>query len=395
MNPSAQGWITKFGSLVKTEKTPYANHKELYQELLQNGFIYGIHLNISGFIPSEHQLSEDEVAKINLLTALYFAYHFETQNSDFEVFVETVFTYYQKMELGSISFLSKILSGTKTVSQLEKLLDSRIYLNGNVFNKAIGNSLTNSLLYVDVLVFQAYLRKTPNLEQHARILEYIIINLANHALYSKQAKENDLKLIQLLEASLSYVDHSSTRFQGSYLQMIPENLSTLEKDYLLDFACLAVWEDAHIDPTESAFIATLLGPLQKTEMDAQTAFKNVQQFFKKNRDSIPYLKDTNLASKFYEGMTKNVGKLILRNSKRLKKELSESRELVSLLAKSTIKDLDAEERKKIQMQLIDIFKSIPSLAIFMLPGGAVLLPIFIKLIPKLLPSAFDDNRVEE
>ena len=44
---------------------------------------------------------------------------------------------------------------------------------------------------------------------------------------------------------------------------------------------------------------------------------------------------------------------------------------------------------------MDIIKAIPSLAIFMLPGGAILLPIFIKFIPKLLPSAFDENRIEE
>ncbi len=44
---------------------------------------------------------------------------------------------------------------------------------------------------------------------------------------------------------------------------------------------------------------------------------------------------------------------------------------------------------------MDVFKSIPSLAIFLLPGGAVLLPIFIKLIPALLPSSFDENRVDK
>jgi hypothetical protein len=63
------------------------------------------------------------------------------------------------------------------------------------------------------------------------------------------------------------------------------------------------------------------------------------------------------------------------------------------MTKSTHTDLTAQEKKKIQEQLLDIFKSIPSLAIFILPGGAILLPIFIKLIPKLLPSAFDDNRI--
>jgi hypothetical protein len=93
-------------------------------------------------------------------------------------------------------------------------------------------------------------------------------------------------------------------------------------------------------------------------------------------------------------MAKVVNKLILRNSKRLQKELSESKELVTLLSQSTVRDLSVEEKKKVQKYLLDIFKSIPSLAIFILPGGAVLLPIFIKLIPKLLPSSFDDNRVD-
>ena len=134
---------------------------------------------------------------------------------------------------------------------------------------------------------------------------------------------------------------------------------------------------------------------KKNEIEIKVALENVVNFFNKNKEKIPYLKDANLASKFYEGMTKNVSKLILRNSKRLKKELSESRELMSLLTKAATHDLTLEERKKVQQQLLDIFKTIPSLAIFMLPGGAVLLPIFIKLIPKLLPSAFDDNRIED
>lgn len=395
MNPSAPGWINKFGSLLKTKEVPYASFKELYLELLDNGFVYGIHLAIPSFIPTEHKLSEDEIAKINLLAGLYFSYQFETGNSDFELFVDTVFAYYKEMEVGRVSFLNKILSGNKTIAQLEKLLESRIYLNGNVFNKAFGNSLTNSLLYVDVLIFSAYLSNTKSLTKHAQVLEYITINIAYHALYSKQRNDNDLKLMQLLESSLSYVDLNETKFEGSYLQMIPENLSECEKDYLLDFACLTVWEDAILDHSESEFIFTISKALNKTEIEAKNALENVIGFFKKNHQNIAYLQDTNLASKFYDGMNKNVSKLILRNSKRLKKELSESRELVQLLAKSTTKDLDAEERKKIQSQLLDIFKSIPSLAIFMLPGGAVLLPIFIKLIPKLLPSAFDDNRVEE
>ena len=79
----------------------------------------------------------------------------------------------------------------------------------------------------------------------------------------------------------------------------------------------------------------------------------------------------------------------------VQKELIESKELMVLLTKSTSRALTDEEQKKVQDQLLDIIKSIPSLAIFLLPGGAILLPMFVKFIPKLLPSAFDDNRVED
>src|SRR5690606_40386414 len=88
-------------------------------------------------------------------------------------------------------------------------------------------------------------------------------------------------------------------------------------------------------------------------------------------------------------------KLINRNSKRLLTELRESKELMLLLTKSTKRNLTEAEQKKVHDQLLDIIKSIPSLAIFLLPGGAILLPLFVKFIPKLLPSSFDENRIEE
>ncbi len=393
MNPSAPGWITKYGSLLVGNVTTYSSFDELYQEHLEHGFVYGIHLKPPHFIQPEHELGEDEIAKINLLNTLYFCFYFEKGSSNFEEFVSTVFNFYQELDVGKISFLNKIMAGNKTVSQLEKLIDSRIYPNGSVFRKALGSSITNSLLYIDVLAFRSYLSKVGNVKGKAQFLEYVTLSLAYQALNSKQAKEHDEKLIQLLKASLSYVDVDETDFIGNYPEILRQDFSRCEADFLLDFSCLAVWEDNTLDPTESRFIFSIANHLGKTKLEGQKSLQNVTRFFTQNLEKISYLKETNLASKFYEGMTKNVSKLILRNSRRLKKELSESKELVQLLAKSTTKDLDDEERKKIQAQLLDVFKSIPSLAIFLLPGGAVLLPIFIKLIPKLLPSAFDDNRV--
>ena len=107
------------------------------------------------------------------------------------------------------------------------------------------------------------------------------------------------------------------------------------------------------------------------------------------------LSSKNIVQSFYDNSSLIVSKLISRNSKRLYKELKESKDLVMLLSQSTVRDLNEEEQKQMQEQLLDLLKSIPSLAIFMLPGGAILLPLFIKFIPKLLPSAFDENRIND
>lgn len=86
-----------------------------------------------------------------------------------------------------------------------------------------------------------------------------------------------------------------------------------------------------------------------------------------------------------------VKELLQRNKVRLQKELEQSKEAMRLIRKSTHSSLTEEERELIKIQLLDICKAIPAFAIFMLPGGALLLPIVIKLIPDILPSAFRED----
>lgn len=87
---------------------------------------------------------------------------------------------------------------------------------------------------------------------------------------------------------------------------------------------------------------------------------------------------------------------IQKNKKRLFKELQESKELVVLLRKSTFNKLTDEEKEKVKKQLLDICRAIPAFTVFMLPGGALLLPLLIKAIPEMLPSAFrEDDETDE
>lgn len=395
MNPSSLGWIDKFGYLVKDETNTYRDFSDLYEALKSTGFVYGMNIQIPRFITPEHKLSEDEKAKINILAALYFTFRFEDNNPDFESFLTKVFQFYQDLGLNRISFLTKLFTGSKTSTQLEKLIDSRVYLEDNVISKTFNSIITNSLLYIDILTFKRYLKVSEGIEEYAESLEYIAMNIIYHALNSKEKNKSDNKLAHLFEASLTYIDSNSQTYDRSYREKILTDFSPIENQYFLDIASLTIWEDHSVNHLESEFIYNIGKDLGFDENKISEALQEVAAFFDKNSEIIPYLKDHNLAFKFYESMSKVVNKLILRNSKRLQKELSESKELVALISKSTIKDLSAKEKKKVQNHLLDIFKSVPSLAIFMLPGGAVLLPIFIKLIPKLLPSSFDDNRVDE
>ena len=395
MNPSSSGWINKFGEIISDNDAGYANFQELYEDLKKVGFVYGINIKAPRYIVTKHKLSEDEKAKINLLAALYHTYTLENSALNFEAFLKLLFQFYNDLGIGQISFFNKILTGSKTSAQLEKLIDSRVYLEDNLISKTFNSIITNSLLFIDILTFKRYLANAKNIQLYAQKLEYFAINITYQALNSKEKKKNDERLAQLFEASLTFIDTDDSLVDSSYREKLVNNFSSWENQYFLDIACLTVWEDHLLEQNESHFIFDLGSDLNFTNKKIRRSLEEISYFFDRNGETIPFLNDKNLALQFYDSMSKIVNKLILRNSKRLQKELSESKELVTLLSKSTLRDLSSEEKKKVQNQLIDIFKTIPSLAIFLLPGGAVLLPIFIKLIPKLLPSSFDENRLEQ
>ncbi len=396
MNPSGAGWIDKFGSIINEQQETYPDFRDLYNGMRETGFVYGINTKIPGFITPEHKLSEDEKAKINLLTALYFTFKIETKIVDFATFLDRILLFYKELEVNHVSFLGKLFTGKKKSPQLEKLIDSRVYLEDNVISKTFNSIITNSLLFIDILLFKRFLNEPQGIRNRAYTLEYLAINITYHALSSKEKNKNDEKLAQLFAASLTFIDSEAESFDGSYREkLINDHTTVWENSYFLDVACLTVWEDHSLEYKESEFIFGIGKDLGFDDDQIARSLEEVTSFFNKNSDTIPFLKDTNLAVQFYDSMSKIVNKLIIRNSKRLQKELAESKELVALISKSTVKDLTPEEKKKVQNQLLDIFKSIPSLAIFILPGGAVLLPIFIKLIPKLLPSSFDDNRIDK
>ena len=229
-------------------------------------------------------------------------------------------------------------------------------------------------------------------EKYLIKIEEAIISIVSLALKTKTTKSKyDDLLIKLFETSVRYSKFSKNSNLSLETLQLDYFTNELEKKYLIDIAGMALWNDGVLESNESYFLYQLAETLTVSDDFVQQSINDTNTFISQHKKEIPYFNYSNPVKHFYDQTTQSVVTLIARNKTRLVKEIVQSKELMVLLAYSTRRDLDEKEKKKIKKQLLDICKTIPSLTIFLLPGGSLLLPMLIKFIPTLLPSAFNEN----
>ncbi len=390
MNPSADGWIKKLlKDVSKNETFLQLPFNTFYYQLKLSGYIYGNNVGIVNDVFDKQDWTDEELCKVNHILALLYIHQSKSPNKDF---LESVIQFYNTVEEYKESFIQGLLGKKQSSMLLEGIIHKRIHIDDNLITKNFNYFITNALLFIDVLAYQKYLKTNSISDSYFKRMELTIETIALTVFELKTNKTKyDKSLIKLFESSLRY-QYTDDK---SYNDVIKFVKTPLEKYYAVDITCMASWTDKEIDRKEFEFLKQLAHDLKLKEEVIQHAVNDINLFYINNKDQITLLTKKNMAQSFYDNSSKMVIKLINRNSKRLLKELKESKELMYLLTKSTNRHLTEEEQKKVHDQLLDVIKSIPSLAIFMLPGGAILLPLFVKFIPKLLPSSFDENRIED
>jgi hypothetical protein len=162
--------------------------------------------------------------------------------------------------------------------------------------------------------------------------------------------------------------------------------------FAIEQVLLAALADRTFDKGEMAFVERLAAALGIDAQEVALLENQADDFYRTNRDALVALQLAETPEGLPHALTTRLSALVLDNLDRILQEIRETGELAQLLAKASAgTSLTSEEKGKVREQLIDLAKAIPALAVFAAPGGMLLLPILLKLLPfNLLPSSFVD-----
>lgn len=234
----------------------------------------------------------------------------------------------------------------------------------------------------------------------------------------EQQKELRSVTLQLLAAA-AWADGAIGNFEGTLLdtmmsasglsdeELVPiremvENGAELDqvqipsmpwivRRYMLEMVLLTVMIDQQFTDSELEFVSQSVKRLDLLNSEFEQSKTALEIFFDSHPEHLQELNLKPAVFNFRDRIQQKATRAIRDNLDRLVNEIKETHELYVLLMKATHDKLTPEEQRKVNDQLMDILKTIPALAIFALPGGGIILPILIRLLPfNLLPSSFDD-----
>lgn len=156
---------------------------------------------------------------------------------------------------------------------------------------------------------------------------------------------------------------------------------------------LAACVDGRVSPEERELTASLALALAIPKKLARRIEKRVRAFVKQHSEELNPLTHAAGFAGAQPPISVRIARIVFENMDALWKEIRETGDLAYLLARrASGQRLTSDQQKRMREQLVDVIKAVPSLAVFTLPGGFILLPIILKLLPfDLRPSSFKAN----
>ncbi|MDH4471583.1 MAG: LETM1-related biofilm-associated protein [Fluviicola sp.] len=414
LSPGSKGWMAKYFQLVESKQVvlrweqPDALPTEQFNHhfLAQSGIVFGYPSQLLfGKELDQTKWTKNEKLTVLLFEAQLFTYMRVRRPDSFEpeVFIDELTKFYKNHKIKSLSSLIGYFFKESKEEKLERILAKRTEVPKNIVHtKSWMSYLNNAFVYLDVLLFEEFLLTEGEMRfdyQELAMLALAVITLSAYSDGELEEKEKTIFEAFLVSAELDGDEREIARLrfkEGSSLNELTSELidSWYYKRYLLDLSSLTIYSNHDAAIEEKVFLQELCAWLQLEEINLDEALVSSNQFVLENNQQVAFLHDASSVELMVDNVSKRWIKILGRNKDKLAVELRQSKELVQLIRKSSKEELSKEEKEKVKTQFMDIVKSMPALAIFLLPGGALLLPIVLKIIPNLVPSAFRENEIE-
>lgn len=163
-----------------------------------------------------------------------------------------------------------------------------------------------------------------------------------------------------------------------------------DRELVVDHALLAALLDGRVSVAERAWVDSLVRRLELSPALRARLERRAFVFVADNREIFNPLAHAERFHASSPPLAARASKLVRQNLESLALEIRETGDLAVLLARRAAgQRLTTGEQQRMREQLVDVVKAVPALALLSLPGGAVLLPILLKLLPfDLRTSAF-------
>jgi hypothetical protein len=410
ISPGSKNWINKYFDLVKKGEIDLRldsfnkmETQDLHAEFFKTGIIFGFPGNM---LFSEQvdrsSWTMDEQLSVLLLESLLKIYIAEKHEWNEQDFLDTILKFYSEYKESNSFNLFSFFSKETSEIKLENILKERIHIKRRWTNILWVSYLNNSLVFLDVIAYKNFLSRGMFLKGEYKDFAHSAISTIILAAYSDgkiDPQESSIFDVFLSAANVSraYVNHVKT--EGKNLSInnieIPEEDCELFRYYLLDLAILTVFSDLIAEEEEKYFLQSLCKYLSIGREHFNESIVLIESFVLENNHRITFLKEMTSYDRLYASFSKRWIKVLGRNKDKLVEELKNNKELLALVNKSMSKELNDVEKSKVKTHFRELIKSMPALAIFMLPGGALLLPVITKIIPELLPNSFRSNQIND
>lgn len=413
MNPRSKGWLKEYLEfrldLLKelTSEGRRSTHPDhsLYRVIQPTGIMYGQPVSVFDH-PQSSQWDEKDRMKIllaeSLISSSLLFYDKPVKNPDemSEVAVKTlesISNFYNHI-FPELATPTKTLFGRKksSLELAERILDKRIEHTGQSKGNFWTQFFHNSLLFLDIFIFGQWIHtnadkivsdffkyerdelrtslvKIMAAAAHAnKILEFEERRLMEYFLQSAQLSPEKRKECQeIFESGISVEDIN-----------LPTNNSWLLKKYFLEIAILTIWADKRVEEMELEFLRRFSETISFSADDLENSMIAIEGFVLEHWEELQHLQEKKSYEEVSDQYINRMARMIDKHKKRLLEEVKESEELMLLFVRARSKELNDDEKVKLQHLLIDVLKSIPTFVIISLPQKFLTLPILMQILPK-------------